>query len=287
MKGFRMLKHVSISWLVFLGLTLGCFRDLSEGSPNPGVRFNKHAEVFGIDIYATPKTGNDKIIHAANVLAEYLDSDEDGVPNNQEVVDFLVEDNSVLLMTQTELEFEQIAWDLVPDHGFGQGLYDDETHPDGAAQGIFDASLEEVLHLVTWGYINVYPEVFGDFPGSQIALAMDEARGGHFEQVPDAYPQDAWYTYYDETCDYGCQIFEYFYWALTSILGAQDFPGRLEQIDDEWRLNTLEKVMVGDPAIYALMTDPLLQPPTQLPDGKYNAQTFSVKLLSKGGVIRR
>ena len=37
------------------------------------------------------------------------------------------------------------------------------------------------------------------------------------------YPTDAWYTYNDESCDYGCQITEYTYWALTSILGVKIF----------------------------------------------------------------
>ena len=98
---------------------------------------------------------------------------------------------------------------------------------------------------------------------------MDIARSGHFRQVPRAYPQKAWYTYDDETCDYGCQITEYMYWALTSILGAQEFPGRAEEIDEEWRLNTPELLQARDSRIYKLLTDSQYSFPTRLPDGKY------------------
>ena len=87
--------------------------------------------------------------------------------------------------------------------------------------------------------------------GTTIAKAMDKARGGHFRSVPDRYPDGAWYTYDDRTCDYGCQITEYIYWGLTSLLGAQGFPGRAEQIGNEWRLNTPTKLKAGDRLIGA------------------------------------
>jgi len=62
---------------------------------------------------------------------------------------------------------------------------------------------------------------------------------------------------------------EYFYWALTSILGAQTDRQRCEWISNEWRPCTPEQVANMDPAVYELMTNPEYKMPTVLPDGKY------------------
>jgi hypothetical protein len=239
--------------------------------------FTKQIEVFGVYVYATETVPDEKMLYAANVLAEYLDNDGDGIPDNQLVVDALVKHNTAPIMTKDDDEMHSLDRRSLP-HGETQGLWDEETIPGGADRGIFDAALEEIIHPITYvGYGTAYPEVFGTEPGSEVAKIMDEARGGHFEQVPDKYPDNAWYTYYDKTCDYECQITEYIYWALISILGAQDFPGRLEQIQEEWRYNTRGKVEKGDPKIYALLTDPQYKFPTVLPDGIYKAKTFAIE----------
>ena len=39
---------------------------------------SQYVDVFGITIVATPRTEERKVVHAANVLAEYMDNDEDG-----------------------------------------------------------------------------------------------------------------------------------------------------------------------------------------------------------------
>lgn len=70
-------------------------------------------------------------------------------------------------------------------------------------------------------YATRFPSVFGDHKGSSLANAMDKARGGYFKTIPYEYPSTAWYRYGDKTCAYDCMIIEYFYWSLTSILGAQ------------------------------------------------------------------
>ena len=134
--------------------------------------------------------------------------------------------------------------------------------------GDCDASLEEVFHVITHsGYASAYPEIFGESVGTTVSDAMDIARGGQFTSIPNPYPAEAWYTYDDQTCDYGCMATEYIYWAMSSMLGAQS--NRLDEIQQEWKLNTREKVEQQDHAIFQILTDPQYGFPTVLPDGTY------------------
>ena len=230
--------------------------------------FCKKTEVFGIKIYATENVANEKLFHAASVLAEYLDNDEDGTADNQRIVNRLIDKKAWLLMAMNEEESSAAIRFPIRNSAFLE-LYDDEVSIINGNPR-FDASLEEILHLITQhGYAEVYPNKFGENKHSEIGKAMDMARGGYFKNVPNSYPSDAWYTYDDKTCNYSCQITEYTYWALTSILGAQEFPGRLEEIQHEWRLNTKEKLKNGDELAYSLLTDPQFKLPENIPDGKY------------------
>jgi len=103
-------------------------------------------------------------------------------------------------------------------------------------------------------------------------MAMDKARGGVFTTPPSNYPPEAWYTYDDKTCTYVCMAVEYFYWALTSILGAQ--RNRYDDVSHEWKLVTRDKVEEKDKDAYALFTSGEYGLPTQLPDGNYKASVM-------------
>ena len=276
-------------WLVFPTVSMGWsaeailkIESVGKESPRGFSRtFGKRVDVFGIPVYATADTPDAKVLHAANVLAQYLDNDADGKPDHAQVHAMMKKNKAAMVMAATERSFERLdvhryiperTWDAM----ITQGLFGEETLPAWSRRGRFDATLEEVLHLITHaGYAYVYPEVFGEKPGTQIAKAMDLARGGHFRRVPRSYPAGAWYTYDDRSCDYGCQVTEYIYWGLTSLLGAQDYPGRGRDIGEEWRLNTQEKVKQGDPALYRLLTDPKYRFPMVLPDGKYRLRANS------------
>lgn len=234
-----------------------------------GAFFPKRIDVFGVSIRGTTATPDDKMLHAAHVMAEYLDNDADGRPDNAAVVSALQSRNATLVMTIDRDELDDFRFDQLPDGEF-QDLNAAETRPGGADRWEFDASLEEVLHLITHvGYANAYPEIFGESPGTSLGDAMDIARGGRFMEIPSTYPESAWYSYDDHTCDYNCMAAEYIYWAITSVLGAQEFPGRLEEIEHEWRLNTAQKVAERDPAVYGLISDPKYRLPTKLPSGGY------------------
>lgn len=230
--------------------------------------FNRKVVVFGIDIYAVSGVEDTKLLHAANVMAQYLDNDEDGTVDNQLVLDKMLENKAFMVMWKNENDL-----DIEPPSGReGQDLGNDETHPEFVSNGRtgeFDASLEEVLHIINnAGHSKAYPQAFGQNVGSELANAMDMARGGQFMDIPNQYPTNAWYTYDDTTCDYAsCQTIEYLYWALTSMLGAQE--NRLDEIGNEWKLNTKQKVQDTDTAIFSLLTNPTYKMPTVLPDGTY------------------
>ena len=231
--------------------------------------FSKHLDIWGTKIIATPGTPDEKVIHAANILAEYLDNDENGIPDDDFVISALANNKSMITMAATELDFEKILDQIddfeIFDKGFTvQDLYGDETAP----QYNFDASLEEVHHLIlNYGWSEVYPDQLRQEEDSAIADAMDLARGGRFDRTPSQYPDGAWFTYYDSTCDYECMVTEYTYWAHTSLLGGQ--ADRFDEIGHEWRANTPDLMRSVDYLATSILQDPQLKLPTSLPDGNY------------------
>ncbi len=230
--------------------------------------FNRKVEVFDIPIYAVAAVEDLKLLHAANLMAQYLDNDEDGVVDNPKVLTAMKNNNAFLVMWKNESDLDNLD---PPSGAEGQDLGNDETVPSfvsGGKVGQFDAALEEVWHIITHaGYASAYPDVFGERAGTSLSNAMDIARGGNFTTIPNPYPNGAWYTYDDATCDYSCMTTEYIYWAMSSILGAQE--NRLNEISQEWDLNTSALVKNTDTAVYALLTDPEYEFPRNLPDGTY------------------
>jgi hypothetical protein len=140
--------------------------------------FSQHINVFGVRVFGTTQTPAAKLRHIAIVLAEYLDNDEDGKPDNPAVVTELVKRNAFMAVAENERAMDRLDGEAFERAGFhaGQGQFATETLPGG---GRFDATLEEVLHLITHeGYANAYPKIFGERPGTVLAQCLDRARGG-------------------------------------------------------------------------------------------------------------
>ena len=221
--------------------------------------------VFGVKIISTEHTPSKSIDKASSILVQWLDNDNDGKPDNKMVIDALIQNNGMLLIGKSESDFED-SFDTLIEILEERNL--DIDNFEKSIVGLMSnepniAYLEEILHLITQvGYANAYPEIFGEFKGSQISKAMDVARGGYFENTPTYYPEKAWYHYDDQTCDYPCMITEYFYWSLTSLLGAQ--KNRFEAISNEWELNTPQK-MKKDVLILKLFENSKFKIPTKLP----------------------
>tara|TARA_B100001057_G_scaffold68576_1_gene62300 strand:+ start:3598 stop:6030 length:2433 start_codon:yes stop_codon:yes gene_type:complete len=249
--------------------------------------FSKYVEVFGLRILATSGVSDAKVLHTANVLAEYLDNDENGVIDQAEVLSKLAgtSNSTISTMVLFASEAEQNS------HGSSfeslqtimsrtQNLFADEIFENGSQGTNRDATLEEVLHLVTdKGWDEAFPSIWGEKKGSSIADAMDTARGGYFETIPSSYPTGAWYTYYDLSSDYATQVTEYVYWATTTYLGGQDWSGRVHSnFASEWKPITQADLNSTDPIVVSLLTSSSYKfPITQLPDGNYSVSSVRAR----------
>ena len=156
-----------------------------------------------------------------------------------------------------------------------QDLFTNETNP-GSLPGP-NAAFEEILHVVTTqGYSYAYPGVWGEKKGSTVASFMDKARGGYQGggQPVANYPDGSWYHYEDSSCDYNCQVTEYIYWGVTSLMGAQ--ARRCNEIANEWELCSPALVASRDTGLYGLITTPSYAMPRRLPDGNYSAIPLTI-----------
>ena len=134
---------------------------------------NRKVEVLGVPIYAYANVEDVKLLHAANIMAQYLDNDEDGVVDNPALLSALISSNAALYMWKREGQQGSIN---------AQDLGADESVPawhNNGHTGRFDSALEEIWHVITHsGFANAYPDAFGEDAGTSLTNAMDIARGG-------------------------------------------------------------------------------------------------------------
>jgi len=287
--------------------------------------FSKYVPIFGIPILAESGMPDWMVEHAGNIMAQYLDYNADGLVDNDDIVASMKKRKATLIMfVDPDGKNADKASDAVGDGGqdldktdipswvphtsihHGRVLYGNrlpqcsDAHRrfhGGAVRGCnenslgvtepedFDASLEEILHLITDnGYAAVYPTVFGaqqKAPYSEIETTMNDMVGdcgwsfNHTLKYPKCKGK---FHYDDDTCDYSCLVTEYTMWTLTSILGGQDgshndaLKNRCTDIADEWAMCTKKLVETGDPRAFAIFdVDGANQykVPNKLPDGSY------------------
>ena len=258
--------------------------------------YSKGLTVFGINILATSEVPDSKLLHAANILAELIDNNEDGKPDNTCVTGVLGKLGSYVSMyNQAEgnsVEINQDPLDEVGAVSTGLGAYETvDNYADGESH---DASIEEIFHLISQrGYSNVYPQVFGESNSStsSLAKAMDVSRGGEQRCAKEACDWtynntscpvsselvdsgDAWYFYADPKADYATMITEYLYWSVSSNFGMHDSTAGHKKAKSEWCPNTKEKLKIQDLTIYNLINDPQYAFPVVLPNASYSHYSY-------------
>jgi hypothetical protein len=248
-----------------------------EANPNPndpGMQcFTKYVEVFGLGIYAESGLTDAQVLHAASVLAELLDNDEDGLVDDAALLSRL--QNMSAMMPMFDYEDSPAYQDFAGNYN-GEGvsavLFADEVDPTQPGHWGSDATVEEIMHTINAiGHTYVYSEAFGLEPNSSLlTAAMDEARGGQFTEHPSSYPQESWYHYDDATCDYQCMAIEYMYWAQVSNMGILNDTETCDGIANEWEPCSKDLLESMDVLVYALITDSQYQLPQYAPDGNYS-----------------
>ena len=245
--------------------------------------FPKYINVFDcIHIYAESSVSDLKVLHAAAIAAELLDNDEDGIIDDENVQNALMDVYTVMpLFAYEGSNAEEILFDnfddLMDNNNFCAGavLYNNEIDPSSPGFWGNDASVEEVLHTINaCSHIEIYPDVFGLEPNSsEMSDAMDVARGGQFLTIPSNYPEEGWYHYDDWTCDYECMAMEYLYWCIVANMGLLDNNMICSGIYNEWELCTPEEFESTDVLMHAIITNPDYKMPQIAPDGNYCPST--------------
>lgn len=248
--------------------------------------YSWQTNVFGIKIVATNKS-RFKLQHVAQVLAELIDNDNDGCPDDAKAFKILVEGIEMDSGEPKKPVF------LISDNGDGHegaqnhlgdslhevlenaGYYPAQylsipevkphcTHAQTFTANCVDATQEELTHWIHQeGFCIAYPEYFNqDWHNngwtSALTRAMDVARGGRREDTPSTlsgYPASAWYRYVDTTCDYQCQAIEYFWWGYLSYSGTGNGLGGINSFSTEFKLVKKADLIARDKLLAKLFQD--------------------------------
>ena len=170
-----------------------------EANPNPFNpalnSFSKYVNVLDcFHIYAESSISDTKVLHAASIVAELLDNNEDGFVDDPLLGAALQDSEAMMPLFSSEWSpAMDDVWDYY-DGCVSAALFNNEIDPSQPGHWGDDASVEEILHTInTCGQLEVYPSVFGLAPNSSLLSdAMDIARGGQFINIPNNYPEDAW-----------------------------------------------------------------------------------------------
>lgn len=291
--------------------------------PNNWRRFcHKVTTVFKVPVCVSKEAfrSRDKCDHVVRVFYQLLDNDENGIVDDRKVWKEMVDEGYALLVPKDEDDFETVFDDYLPGTSIDQmtGIWeaainscdvpanrgaDPEDRSTWAGNvGLNgkdcdrerDATVEEILHLITHAAGAVYPSKWGPNYQSEAGKAISDANGncgwGYLGNWinPGGNRCEGQYAYNDRTCDEECIVVEGIYWAIISYMGGLYTNDRAEWTSDEWLMATPDKSMPvlpegrsnaislqeGSPALYSLVSGkkPNGQKwlPRRMPDGIYS-----------------
>lgn len=221
----------------------------------PGKIFVKSSLIFdSLRICWTDNVSDEKLEHATNVAAKWLDNDENWVIDNEKLWETLKSNKPVVVMSWNG--FSNLAMMKLQAHLWGvtsQDLSAAETNPGGWER---DASQEEIHHIImnAW-WIQLYPEYFSDRKEQKSTLYK------LWEQAE----QDKNYKYNDPTCNDACKVTEFVYLASAAYLWSD-----IDLESDEMMIKNRSELKEKLPEILTLFENKEFQYPVySWPDWKY------------------
>ena len=233
---------VVIVLIIFIFRTPYEFRDRGMPVPycNKHHAFDKSALIFDtLLICATIQVPVDKLKHAANIAAEWLDNDMDGIVDDPNLLLKMKEESPpVVFMSSNGFPtFNGLLTTVKIFNAFDgytiQDLYASETNPDEA--GIRDASQEEIHHVImNSGYQKLVPDIFSENRNSNSKLY----------NIWKYCNDNGYYSYNDPTCNDSCKVTEFVYLATAAYFntGSSDDITALDLASNELTLKTKQEL---------------------------------------------
>ncbi len=226
----------------------------NQVSNSPLGMFDKSAVIFdAITIYGTSGVPVEKLQHAANVTAQWLDNNQDGIIDDKELQQTLIRNNPTVVMSGTgfgSIQYTQIFT------AFSNSVLQDLSAEETNNPSRRDASQEEIHHIiVNAGWQKMLPEIFSD----------KKATNSKLYKIWKYANDNGYYDYDDPTCDDACKTVEFFYLATAAYLDSQ-----ADLFSDEMRLKTKDALKEKIPGILEIFeSNAYIYPIHIWPDGNY------------------
>ena len=234
------------------------------------VEFTKCVRPFGILIAAQQDVPDIYIKQSAQIIAEILDPDMDGIANDPQVVDLLSDYKRSWITMPSQTPYSWVdtegyleqklgsysinlpRWWMIGDKDF------DNTPPDKHSKAVM---VEEIVHYIhQLGYSTVYPDVFGVEDWNSIVAIEAKSAACDWWQHPENDCEDRPAEYDGDCSGPSCDVVEFYHQVLITMAGMNPawlgigFPNNYEEL--EKKLSKEMKDVLRNP-IYHQINRPL------------------------------
>ncbi|MDE0916475.1 MAG: hypothetical protein OSB57_14980 [Planctomycetota bacterium] len=219
------------------------------------------AQPFGVLMAADDRIPTDTLALAARVLAELLDQDMDGVPDDPAVLEAVRNPNVAwLAMPHDPDDWEewqlpglqrQLGYDIIIPTWWMIG---DEERDNERVKAVI---VEEIVHFLTqFGYSAVYPAEFGVDDWTSVIARETQRAQCVFWQHPENDCPGSPAEYRGDCSDPNCDVVEFYQQVLVQSVGMEPgwrgmgFPETREELDG--LLSEEIKRVMNEPAFHQL-----------------------------------